>query len=102
MGARQRDKARLRKSRVPTVFKATAARLSHPRPRLRGHQFQAMPLDWRRPLRKSELHWDQRPVFRPAIGLWKDRDGDVAHEFWEEDRRSGKLKRIGLLELTSQ
>mmetsp|Transcript_38324 Transcript_38324/g.105565 ORF Transcript_38324/g.105565 Transcript_38324/m.105565 type:complete len:117 (+) Transcript_38324:88-438(+) len=26
-----------------------------------------------------------------APGLWTDRDGDVAHEFWEEDRRSGTL-----------
>uniref|UniRef100_A0A7S0ABZ8 Uncharacterized protein n=1 Tax=Pyrodinium bahamense TaxID=73915 RepID=A0A7S0ABZ8_9DINO len=27
-------------------------------------------------------------------GLWRDADGDEAHEFWEEDRRSGDLRPV--------
>eukprot|EP00929_Paragymnodinium_shiwhaense_P094415 TRINITY_DN54994_c0_g1_i1.p1 TRINITY_DN54994_c0_g1~~TRINITY_DN54994_c0_g1_i1.p1 ORF type:complete len:131 (-),score=19.29 TRINITY_DN54994_c0_g1_i1:83-475(-) len=29
-----------------------------------------------------------------APGLWRDSSGDVAHEFWEEDRRTGELRLV--------
>ncbi|CAK0796295.1 unnamed protein product, partial [Prorocentrum cordatum] len=33
-------------------------------------------------------------------GLWRDPDGDVAHEFWEEDPRSGDLLRVASARLS--
>lgn len=33
-------------------------------------------------------------IVTSALSLWRDRDGDVAHEFWVEDIRSGMLRRV--------
>mmetsp|Transcript_133674 Transcript_133674/g.250101 ORF Transcript_133674/g.250101 Transcript_133674/m.250101 type:complete len:123 (-) Transcript_133674:54-422(-) len=33
------------------------------------------------------------------VGLWRDKDGDEAHEFWEEDPKTGKFKQIPASEL---
>ncbi|CAE8615915.1 unnamed protein product [Polarella glacialis] len=39
------------------------------------------------------------PVNAKMVGLWRDPDGDVAHEFWQEDTRSGRLGRVPLQDL---
>jgi len=36
-----------------------------------------------------------------AVGLYRDQDGDLAHEFWEEDRR-GNLRRVSAVEPVSK
>jgi len=35
-----------------------------------------------------------------SVGLWRDRDGDVAHAFWDEDRGTGYLAKVGAKELS--
>mmetsp|Transcript_48140 Transcript_48140/g.153624 ORF Transcript_48140/g.153624 Transcript_48140/m.153624 type:complete len:144 (+) Transcript_48140:110-541(+) len=62
----------------------------------------------------SGPHATDDPVIRPATpgtatcparvaidpgGLWRDSDGDLAHEFWCEDRAGGELCRVPLSEL---
>mmetsp|Transcript_57520 Transcript_57520/g.136845 ORF Transcript_57520/g.136845 Transcript_57520/m.136845 type:complete len:150 (+) Transcript_57520:68-517(+) len=39
-----------------------------------------------------------RPPSQPAE-LYCDRDGDIAHEFWEEEAASGKLRKVAPEEL---